>query len=189
MSSVRDAALTLFAQRGYHGTALSLIAKELGIRTPSLYNHMTSKQELLEDVMISTTEAVMSEFEKAVAQHVAPSDRLRAAVEVYVRRHLTHRREAVIVNRDVSSLEDPARTQVLARRRDHEHAVRAIIGEGVDSGEFSTQNPTLSSFAILEMCVSVARWYDPAGPVPVAEMISEYGTYALRIVGVGTPSS
>lgn len=29
-----DAVLTLFAERGYHGTALSQIAASLGIRTP-----------------------------------------------------------------------------------------------------------------------------------------------------------
>jgi AcrR family transcriptional regulator len=29
-----DAALTLFAERGYHGTAVSQIAASFGIRTP-----------------------------------------------------------------------------------------------------------------------------------------------------------
>ena len=32
--AVLDAALTLFAERGYHGTAVSQIAASLGIRTP-----------------------------------------------------------------------------------------------------------------------------------------------------------
>ena len=32
--AVLDAALTLFAERGYHGTAVSQIAARLGIRTP-----------------------------------------------------------------------------------------------------------------------------------------------------------
>jgi Bacterial regulatory proteins, tetR family len=34
--AVLDAALTLFAERGYHGTALSQIADALGLRVPSL---------------------------------------------------------------------------------------------------------------------------------------------------------
>jgi AcrR family transcriptional regulator len=37
--SVREAALTLFAQRGFHGTALRDIANEVGIRTG--YPHRT----------------------------------------------------------------------------------------------------------------------------------------------------
>jgi AcrR family transcriptional regulator len=63
---VREAALTLFAQRGYHGTALRDIANEVGIRTPSLYNHIESKQELLRGILLTTTEQVWSDFEAAV---------------------------------------------------------------------------------------------------------------------------
>ena len=46
-AAVREVALRLFAEKGYHGTALSEVASALGIRTPSLYNHIDSKQELL----------------------------------------------------------------------------------------------------------------------------------------------
>jgi AcrR family transcriptional regulator len=59
--AVLDAALTLFAERGYHGTAVSQIAAHLGIRTPSLYNHMRSKQELLETVIGRTVDDVLDD--------------------------------------------------------------------------------------------------------------------------------
>ena len=52
-ATVRDAATTLFAEKGYHGTALSEVAAHLRIRTPSLYNHMRSKQELLAEIVLS----------------------------------------------------------------------------------------------------------------------------------------
>jgi hypothetical protein len=43
-SLVREAALTLSAQCGYHRTALCDIAGEVGIRTPSLCNHICGKR-------------------------------------------------------------------------------------------------------------------------------------------------
>ena len=51
---IRDVALTLFAERGYLGTSMRDIASELGLRAPSLYNHLDSKQELLRDIMLRT---------------------------------------------------------------------------------------------------------------------------------------
>jgi len=45
--AVLDVALTLSADRGHHGTALSQIAEELKLRIPSLYNHTQSKHGLL----------------------------------------------------------------------------------------------------------------------------------------------
>jgi AcrR family transcriptional regulator len=44
---VREAALALFAERGYHGTSMKDSAARLGIRAPSLYNHVESKQQIL----------------------------------------------------------------------------------------------------------------------------------------------
>src|SRR2546430_4408831 len=73
-AAVREAALTVFARLGYHGTALRNIADELRIRTPSLYNHMDSKQELLRAIVHETTELVWSEFESAVAGVADPAE-------------------------------------------------------------------------------------------------------------------
>jgi AcrR family transcriptional regulator len=138
--SVREAALTLFAQRGYHGTALRDIANEVGIRTPSLYNHIESKQELLRGILLTTTEQVWSDFETAVEGVSAVGERLRRAVVTYAMRHAIHRREALIVNRDVESLDEPARSDVMALRRRHECAVREIIIEGVGAGVFRVKD-------------------------------------------------
>jgi AcrR family transcriptional regulator len=45
--AVPDVALTLSADRGYDGTALSQIAEALELRLPSLHNHTQSKHGLL----------------------------------------------------------------------------------------------------------------------------------------------
>jgi len=45
--AVLDVALTLFADRGYHGTALSQIAEALELRIPNRHNHTQSKYGLL----------------------------------------------------------------------------------------------------------------------------------------------
>lgn len=182
-SDVREAALTLFAERGYHGTTVAEIAQLLGIRTPSLYNHIRSKQALLRDIVVETTDQVLEEFEQAVAGHGGPTERLRRATHAYVLRHITHRREALIVNREVSSLQEPARSEVLDKRKAHEHGVRALIEEGSSDGTFSVESPALASFAILEMCVSVARWFHDGGGVSAASVARQYSEFAVRIVG------
>lgn len=180
--AVLDTALTLFAQRGYHGTAVSHIAEALGIRTPSLYNHMRSKQELLETIVGTTLENVIADFEQAVQGLDDPAERLRSATRVYALRHATHRREALVVNRDTTSLPEPARSAMRERRREHERAVRSVIADGVERGVFSVGNPALASFAILEMTVSLARWFRENGPLSAEQVADEYAEFALRVV-------
>ncbi|MCW2903469.1 MAG: regulatory protein TetR [Streptosporangiaceae bacterium] len=183
-AAVREAALALFAERGYHGTALSQIAGALGIRTPSLYNHMRAKQDLLRDIVSDTTEQVWAEYVASVDGVDDVVERLRRAVKTYALRHATHRREALIVNRDIDSLEEPVLAAVLDLRRRHERAIRGLIEEGVETGRFAVAVPALASFGILEMCVSIARWFRDEGPFSAAEVAEEYSDYALRIVGL-----
>jgi AcrR family transcriptional regulator len=178
---VRDAALDLFARQGYHGTAVSEIAAALGIRTPSLYNHMQSKQQLLAEIIDGTTRAVWDDYTAATATAPDVTAKLRAAAEVYALRHATHPREAVIVNRDVSSLAEPLRTEVQALRRRHERAIRGLIEEGCADGSFSVAEPALASFGILELCVSIAHWFRPDGRLSAREVAQQYAEFAVRI--------
>jgi AcrR family transcriptional regulator len=179
---VRDAALTLFAQWGYHGTTMSQIAAALGVRVPTLYSHIRSKQELLAEIMLTTSTQVWEDYEQATQQAEGVINQLQRAVEVYVLRHATHRREAVIVNRDVSSLDEPTRSKVLSLRRRHEHAIRDIIDTGCATGTFAVQTPSLASFAILEMGVGVARWFHDDGLLTADIVAKQYGQLALNLV-------
>ncbi|MGD9531026.1 TetR/AcrR family transcriptional regulator [Pseudonocardia sp.] len=183
--AVLDAALTLFAQRGYHGTALSQIAERLGVRTPSLYNHMRSKHDLLLTIVERTVTGVLEDFHAATAQRTDPLDRLYHATLAYARRHASHRREAIVVNRDTTSLDEPHRSEMQGLRRRHEHALRDIIAEGSAAGRFAIESPALGSFAIREMCVSIARWFHDEGPMTPDQVAREYTEFALSIVGVG----
>lgn len=44
---ILDAALTLFAERGYDGTSVEQIARLVGIKAPSLYKHFKGKEDIL----------------------------------------------------------------------------------------------------------------------------------------------
>jgi Transcriptional regulator len=44
-------ALELFAQNGFSATSMRQIAKTVGIRESSIYNHFASKDEILEAVL------------------------------------------------------------------------------------------------------------------------------------------
>ncbi len=178
---VLGVALDLFSQQGYHGTAVSEIAAALQIRTASLYNHMTSKQELLAQIIEGTMQAVWADYERAVAGQIDVTERLRSAANVYALRHATHPREALIVNRDAGSLTEPVRTRVDALRRRHERAIRGLIEEGCETGAFAVGEPLLASFGILELCVSIAHWFRPDRPLSAEEVARQYAEFAVRI--------
>jgi len=180
---VREAALTLFAERGYHGTTMNDIARTLGVRAPSLYNHIGSKQELLQGIIFETMEGVIADFEDATVGVEDTTERLRHATEVYVLRHARYRREALVVNREVSALGEQAGSRTRDKQAEHARLFRSLIEEGRASGQFHVESSTLATFAILEMAVAVARWFRDEGPMTAAEVARQYGEFAVRMVG------
>jgi AcrR family transcriptional regulator len=48
---VREAALKLFAARGFAAVSMREIAGEVGVQAAALYNHFPNKQALLADLM------------------------------------------------------------------------------------------------------------------------------------------
>src|SRR3954451_18703122 len=84
--AIEDVASALFHERGYPATSVRDIARALDIRGPSLYAHVTSK----EDVLWSIVDRAASTFEVAAdrATHAAatrpPADRLAGLVRAHV---------------------------------------------------------------------------------------------------------
>jgi AcrR family transcriptional regulator len=180
---VQEAALTLFSERGYHGTTMKHVAALLGVQAPSLYNHVVSKQEILQRIMTTGMRRLASYQEQALASSPKASEQLRAMTEAHVLMHIRHRRSAMVGDREIGNLEEPTQREVRDERDAYERRFRAVIQRGVDEGSFRVDSIKLASFAIIEMATSVAVWFNPEGPLSPEDVAREYGEMASRIVG------
>ena len=180
---MRDAALTLFADRGYHGTSMKDIAEAVGMRAPSLYNHVGAKQELLVEIVEATLVDLQRLHEEAVGSTRDVGEALRRAVEAHVRYHARHPREVRVGNRDLPALEPANRDRVTGMRRRYARSWQALLRRGADLGRFDLPDARLASYAILEMGIGVATWFRPDGPLSEDVVAYHYGDMALRLAG------
>lgn len=67
---ILDKALELFSTQGYDSVSVGEIAKAVGIKAPSLYNHFPSKQAIFDAILESTA-----------AQYEADTDRINIHVQ------------------------------------------------------------------------------------------------------------
>ncbi len=181
-AEVLAAAARLFAQRGYHGTNMTEIGRELRLGAPSLYNHIASKKDLLAAICSAAMRRAMLLQQAALREngHVA---RLRAATAAHVRFVATSRDEALVVDREFVHLDTEPRADILRQRHEYESAFRSLIEAGIAAGDFDVLDPKMASFAIIEMASSVAEWFRDTGEWSLNAVAQEYGRYALRLVG------
>jgi len=181
--TVLDAACVLFAARGYRGTSMKDIATELGVRAPSLYNHVTSKQEILFAIMDKAMDRAIAALEEALADIDDVAEQLRRATESLVLDFLRYPAEVTVCNNEVRSLDPGNRLAIVAKRDGYAARVLHIIERGCRAGRFRTRTPQIAAFAVLEMGNGAKSWFKPSGRYPDTYVASEYGEFALRVVG------
>lgn len=82
---VEDAAIRLFYRHGYTAVTVDDIGAAAGITGPSVYHYVSSKSELLVDVMARAVGLVAGGARTALSQGGTTDDRLRALVRSYCR--------------------------------------------------------------------------------------------------------
>jgi AcrR family transcriptional regulator len=184
---VLEAALTLFAERGYHGVSMRDLAAEVGMRASSLYVHVTSKEDLLLQLILLGHEEHRDGMRQAVldADGGSPAAQLAAAMRAHVRMHAAYPLLAQVANNELRSLSPDAQRAVHSVRGGAEGLLHDILERGVRLGEFDCPDTWLAMAAIGAMGIRVASWYRAGeSPYGVEELCERYAELALRIAGV-----
>jgi len=78
-----DVALNLFAERGYHATAMNDIAETAGVTKPVLYQHFRSKRALYLELLEDFGGRLRDAISKAVAEAGSPREQVQAGFRAY----------------------------------------------------------------------------------------------------------
>ena len=172
--SVIQAAGKLFALRGYHGTSMKDLGNELGLFKSSIYSHVSSKEDLLLEVVRRAEGLFNESAQRALDTTPGCAARLRALISGHLRVILDHRDEASTFLHEARALDERYRETVIAARDGYEGVFRQVIGRGVESGEFHDEvDPAVTGIFILSILNAVGRWYDPDGRLGAEDLADE----------------
>lgn len=171
----------LFAERGYHGTSMRDLGRELGLLGSSLYSHIEGKQELLVEVVERGAAFFQDAAEAALTAAAEPRLRLRAVIAGHVAVVLDHRHEVRTFLSEAAALDAAARARVITARDRYEQSVRAVLADGVRSGVFRADlDVKLAAIFILSVLNSVDRWYRDDGRVDRKGLVDAVFDFVIR---------
>lgn len=178
--SLVQTAVRLFAQKGYHATSMQDIAEAVGIQRGSIYHHITSKEDLLYEIMESSIKQLTAPVEELVSLPLSAAEKLRRFVEIHLELLASMRAEFTVFLRELKSL-PPAKQQALEPLRNHhERLLQTIIREGRASGEFRDVDNRFAAFTVLSVCNWFCQWYSPRGPVGRTQVAAVFADLLLR---------
>ena len=179
------AASRLFAEKGYHGTSMRDLGKELGLLGSSLYSHVSGKQDLLVEIVERGATLFQGSADRALAAEGTPADRLAAFIDGHLDVIVGNLDEARTFLNEARALEAPYRSRVIAARDRYEAALRDLLAAGFDDGTFrSDLDPRIAGIFILSLLNAVDRWYRAGGDLDRAGLADAIGAFVAN--GIAT---
>ncbi|MBR1162511.1 MULTISPECIES: TetR/AcrR family transcriptional regulator [Bradyrhizobium] len=163
LEAIRKAGVRLIFEHGYEAMSLRQLAAEVGIQAGSLYNHISTKQDLLFDLVQDHINDLLRELDLALEGKADPAEKLRAFVAFHVTYHMTRKREVFIANSELRSLDAKNYDAVVALRGAYEQRLAQILTDGASDGVFEVVDIQVATFAILALLTGLCTWYRPGG--------------------------
>lgn len=174
-ADVVAAAGRLFADRGYHGTSMRDLGQHLGLLGSSLYSHVTSKEDLLVEVVEKGARLFEAAAEQAREAGGTGAERLRTLVAGHVDVVVDNLDEVRTYLNEARFLDGEYRGQILAARDAYEAEFRAAIAQGQADGSlpWGGADPKLVGIFVLSILNALERWYRPDGPIDREALVDE----------------
>ena len=180
-----DAALALVSRGGFGALTMLAVAAEAGIATGAVYKHFESKAQLCAEVFRIATEREVAVVRVTALGMGSPSERLLHAVEAFALRALRNPRLAfALIAEPVDALVDAQR---LLYRHAYANVFVELVAQGIASGEFADQTPSVSAAALVgviaESMVGPLSWPTPDKPELAPDaLIAAIQAFCLRAV-------
>ncbi|MFC9441506.1 MULTISPECIES: TetR/AcrR family transcriptional regulator [Brevibacterium] len=178
-------ATEVFVLRGYDGTSMDTVARELGITKSAIYHHVKSKEELLRLAINRGISALDSAVETESRRTDTDAlERLRLAVHASVLILIEYHHSVTLLLRVRGNSE--VEREALEQRRGIDDKIRALVAEAIAEGGIRADFPPgLVTRLLFGMVNSITEWYRPGYPVD-PETIAEAVT-AMAFTGLEAP--
>ena len=182
---VLDVAARLFFERGYAATTTGDIGAELGLLKGSVYYYISSKEELLFEIVEQYHHATREYFERIVASDAGPLEKLHELVRTQTAHTARHLDRSSLFYTEWRVLSPQRQQAIVAERTRHEQAVQEWIRAAQAAGYVPADiDPRIASFGALGMVNSVYRWFRPDGERTAEEVGEEFAR--LVVSGLAT---
>ena len=177
---ILEAAAQVFRQKGFHGASMQDIAKAVNLQKPSLYHHVSSKQEILLALLDRALELLLERISTISSQDIPADQKLQLMIRAYLQILSENTDLSAVLLFEHRSLERKQHARHVPNRDKFEALWRAVIEEGVASKRFVCDDPALATRAILGILNWTITWYHPDGALEIEEIADRYSNLLLN---------
>ena len=150
-------AAQLFKEKGFSAVTMRDLATTMGIKAASLYNHISSKQEILKEIIISLAEEFTNGMEQINNSNQSSIQKLKDIIALHINITSKNTYGMASLNNDWMHLEGQLQ-YYLELRTNYENDFRNILIDGISKNEIIDSDIETMLFSLLSTLRSLYLW-------------------------------
>ena len=151
--SIKEMILTnaaeLFRKKGFAAASVRELAESLGIEAPSLYNHIGSKAELLQEICFDVAKDYTMHMDEVLVSKKNAAQKTADIIRFHVRKLSTDFDKVFVSEHEWKRLPQKNLEEFLAQRKLYEKNMIDILKDGIEKKIFKNILPSIAVLAIL----------------------------------------
>ncbi|MDW7966524.1 MAG: TetR/AcrR family transcriptional regulator [Thermoanaerobaculum sp.] len=149
VKQILQAALTVFAEKGYAGATTEAIARRAGVNKAMLYYYVGSKEELFGAAILHLLVPARNTLAAALDQTPHPEEKLPLIQATFAALFRQHPQLPRLMLRTLTTELQRIPQEVLAAMAQVYSLTAAVVGQGVGQGVFRPVNPALAHLLVI----------------------------------------
>jgi len=173
-------ATKLFAAKGFDGTSVRKIAEEAGLSVAGMFHYFSSKEEILNEIMIGFMDEGFKRLTEICTSSKDPVEKLEEVCRFYVKHYAGHKDQLTILVSEGKSLSLEHRKVFVERQRQYVKTIKKLFEDLAKEGLLKEIDPSVLTFIFFGMVHWTYSWYNPRGRIKPEELGTIFSEVFLR---------
>ena len=178
-------AAAMFREKGFAATSMRDLAEMVGIEAASLYNHIRSKNEILEAICFDVANIFFTNMETIESSGKNSIGKIEDLLRFHIRQMVENYEEVYVSDREWKHLEEPYLSNFQSQRRNYRKKFAAIINEGIEKNEIRKIDAPTAVLIILHAISGIESWHRSKAKISAEEL--EENMLKIMIDGLRKP--
>ena len=167
---ILEKAATMFRQKGFAATSMRDLAETVGIEAASLYNHIRSKNEILEAICFDVANRFNTNMSSIETGQQNSIWKIETLLRFHIRQMIEKYEEVYVSDREWKHLEEPYLSNFQNQRRSYRKKFASIIEEGIQKNEIKNIDAPTAVLIILHAVSGIESWHRSTAKINATEL-------------------
>lgn len=160
----------MFREKGFAATSMRDLAESVGIEAASLYNHIRSKNEILEAICFDVANRFNTNMDLIESGQQKSITKVETLLRFHIRQMIENYEEVYVSDREWKHLEEPYLSNFQNQRRHYRKKFAGIIEEGIQKNEIRRIDAPTAVLIMLHAVSGIESWHRSKAKINAEEL-------------------